>query len=160
MFVAAILRFPKGRHYLEWNPSWLHHNPFRATLPTSLLISQSWRNRGVNQTKNFSRSLGTKLIKGFSTPKFVSSVALLKYLFLSMRVSFLLSFTMIRSVLFLFLQGFNYLITYPQGNYFHLLNTVLQLFQLFGNWNWIELKTLFIHGILSLQSGILKSRAL
>ena len=26
--------------------------------------------------------------------------------------------------------------------------------------NWIELKTLFIHGILSLQSGILKSRAL
>ena len=27
-------------------------------------------------------------------------------------------------------------------------------------WNWIELKTLFIHGILSLQSGILKSRAL
>ena len=28
------------------------------------------------------------------------------------------------------------------------------------NWIEIELKTLFIHGILSLQSGILKSRAL
>ena len=62
LFVAAILRFPKGRHYLEWNLSWSYHNPFRATLPTSLLITQSWRNRGVNETKFFfSRSVGTKL---------------------------------------------------------------------------------------------------
>ena len=116
---SAFQNSAKGRH-------------ISTPLPTSLLITQSWCNCGVNETIVFHGLWAQSYFKGFSTPKFVSSVALLKYLFLSMRVSFLLSFTMIRSVLFLFLQGFNYLITYPQGNYFHLLNTVLQLFQLFG----------------------------
>ena len=63
LFVATILRFPKGRHYLVWNLSWSYHNPFRATLSTSLLITQSWRNRGVNETKFFSRSVGTILFQ-------------------------------------------------------------------------------------------------
>ena len=121
--------------YLEWNPLWLYHNSFRATLPTSLLITQSWCNCGVNETIVFHGLWAQSYFKGFSTPKFVSSVALLKYLFLSTRVPFLLYFTMIRSVLFLFLQSFNYLITYPRGNYFHLHNTALQLFQLFGEKN-------------------------
>ena len=31
----------------------------------------------------------------------------------------------------IFLQSFNYLITYPRGNCFHLRNTTFQLFQLF-----------------------------
>ena len=70
LFVAAILRFPKGRHYLKWNLSWSYHDPFRATLPTSLLITQSWRNRGVNETKFFFHGLWARsYFKGFSTSK-------------------------------------------------------------------------------------------
>ena len=93
LFVAAILRFPKGRHYLEWNLSWSYHNPFRATLPTSLLITQSWRNRGVNETnKKIFTVCGHELIlKGFLLP----SIAPFKYLFFSTWVPFLLSFTII-----------------------------------------------------------------
>ena len=70
LFFAAILRFPKGRHYLEWNLSWSYHNPFLATHPTSLLITQSWRNRGVNETIFFFHGLWARsYFKGFSTSK-------------------------------------------------------------------------------------------
>ena len=41
-------------------------------------------------------------------------------------------FTVFYNDTYSFLQGFNYLITYPRGNCFHLHNTALQLFQLFG----------------------------
>ena len=54
-------------------------------------------------------------------------------MFIPLNVStFLLLFTRPRTVLSLFLRSFNYLITYPQGNRFHLHDTTLQLFQFFG----------------------------
>ena len=117
--------------FLKWNwhLSWLHHNPFRATLPTSLLITQSWRNRGVNETKKFFHGLWARnYFKGFSTVKFFSSVTPFKCLFLSTWVFFIVFY----NDTYNFLQGFNYLINYPRGNCFHLRNTAFQLFQLFG----------------------------
>ena len=133
LFVAAILRFPKGRHYLEWNLSWSYHNPFRATLTTSLLITQSWRNRGVNETKNFFHGLWARTyFKGFSTSKCCSFQVFILLNVSTFFIVFYNNFTIINTILFLFLQGFNYLITYPRGNCLHLHNTTLQRFQLFG----------------------------
>ena len=69
LFVAAILRFPKGRHYLEWNLSWSYHNPFRATLPTSLLITHHGAIVASMKQFFFHGLWARSYFKGFSTSK-------------------------------------------------------------------------------------------
>ena len=54
-------------------------------------------------------------------------------MFIPLNVStFFITFYTNTQSLSLFLQSFNYLITYPQGNCFHLHDTTFQLFQFFG----------------------------
>ena len=131
LFVAAILRFPKGSHSLNETDTFRDYTII-LFVPRSLRHYWSrnqWRNRGFNETKKFFTVCEHEIIlKGFRQWSFFQ-VLLLSSVYSSQREYFLLSFTiMIHTI---FIQGFNYLITYPRGNCFHLRNTAFQLFQLF-----------------------------
>ena len=70
------------------------------------------------------------ILKGFLHQS-LFQVLLLSSVYSSQREYFITFYTNTHS-LSSFLQSFNYLITYPQGNCFHLHDTTFQLFQFFG----------------------------
>ena len=70
------------------------------------------------------------ILKGFLHQS-LFQVLLLSSVYSSQREYFITFYTNTHS-LSSFLQSFNYLITYPQGNCFHLHGTTFQLFQFFG----------------------------
>ena len=133
--IPALQQFPdtRHRHFLEWNPSWLYHRPFRAPFATSLLITQSWCNRGIKFT---AKGLQVQFyLKSFLHRILNSSVFSFQE-FISLNVSTFLLFLCWYVQFIKFLQVFIYLslVNYPQGICFYLHNTLRFNFLLFGTY--------------------------